>query len=100
MGSSVWDWGVAPFEKEEEIRVGLFYNRYLACNDGVGPSCYITGPPGGPRDDVKQRPECDEEDREALRMLLRKLGQTVQENYTICINYRHSVKDLISDRMW
>ncbi|KAL4890879.1 F-box domain protein [Aspergillus ambiguus] len=96
MGSGRWRYG-APFEKEEDIRVGLFINRYMTCYDGYGPSCYIV------RNHTLQEgervsPECDREDQEALRMLLQKLGQTVQENYTM--DDGSNVKDLVSDRRW
>ncbi|KAF9888943.1 hypothetical protein FE257_008112 [Aspergillus nanangensis] len=78
MGSSGWFHG-APFEKEEEIRVDLFddWYMYMACYDGYGPTCYMNDDVD-PEQGEREPPKCNEEDREALRMLLRKVGQTVE----------------------
>ncbi|KAJ5161457.1 hypothetical protein N7492_006849 [Penicillium capsulatum] len=81
IGSGYWFDGV-PFEQEDEIKPGLYYNRYMACYDGFGPSPYMERAPG--EDGIEKgwwqkRPECDEEDRAALRRLLGKIGQSIEE---------------------
>lgn len=85
IGRSNW-YPDIPFEQERDIKVGLYYNRYMCCYDGYGPSPYMEG------EDPKElanlengwrpSPECDDEDRAALRKLLAKLGQSVQESYS------------------
>lgn len=97
MGSSGWC-GLAPFEKEDEIQVALFSNRYMACYDGYGPSIYMTD--GDISEDYERKaPSCNEEDRDALRSLLRKLGQPVKESYSLTRRGYNSgtVKGLICD---
>ncbi|RHZ54879.1 F-box protein [Aspergillus thermomutatus] len=78
IGSSDWYQGV-PFEKEAEITIGLFKNRYMACYDGYGPSPYLE-PDFVPHEWEKEGPKCDEEDRDSLRLLLEKTGQSLVED--------------------
>lgn len=84
IGRSNWDFDI-PFEQEKDIKVGLYYNRYMCCYDGYGPSPYMEGENPEYIADLETAwrplPECDDEDRTALRKLLAKLGQSVQENY-------------------
>ncbi|CAG8116993.1 unnamed protein product [Penicillium salamii] len=85
IGRSDWSPDI-PFEQERDIKVGLYYNRYMCCYDGWGPSSYMEGE--DPKELAKLEnewrpsPECDDEDRAALRKLLAKLGQSVQESYS------------------
>ncbi|OQE05723.1 hypothetical protein PENVUL_c022G09072 [Penicillium vulpinum] len=84
IGRSNW-YSNIPFEQERDIKVGLYSNRYMCCYDGYGPSPYMEGE--DPKDLAnienawRPSPECDDEDRAALRKLLAKLGQSVQESY-------------------
>jgi hypothetical protein len=68
-GSNSWYDGI-PFEKEGAITTGLGVERYMSCDDGIGPSPYW--------EDTKI--DCDDKDRDALRALFRKIGQEVAEN--------------------
>ena len=97
MGSSDWHNGPS-FENEGDIHVGLFADRYMACCNGYGPTCFMVPDEQSVEEGERVRPRCDEEDREALRMLLRKLGHTVKETYTM--RYEHEVKELICSRRW
>ncbi|KAB8226523.1 hypothetical protein BDV33DRAFT_186595 [Aspergillus novoparasiticus] len=81
MGTTCWSEGM-PFEKETKINIGLMNDRYMACYDGYGPSPYITGHHTY-ADDEKAAPECDEEDRNALRLLLQSIGQTASNSWSI-----------------
>lgn len=83
-----------PFEQERDIKVGLFRNRYLRCYDGWGPSPYMYGEDDG-EPSWRLRPECDDEDRAALRRLLAKIGQSVEENYQMRFS---RVENLIESR--
>ncbi|KAF7158668.1 hypothetical protein CNMCM6106_005458 [Aspergillus hiratsukae] len=76
-GSSNWSEGV-PFEKEAKIKISLRENRYMACYDGYGPSPYLEGN-YRPDEWEQEAPQCDEKDKEALRLLLEKTGQGVAE---------------------
>ncbi|CAG7921780.1 unnamed protein product [Penicillium olsonii] len=99
IGRSQW-YPDVPFEQEMDIKVGLYYNRYMCCYDGTGPSPYMEGEkpenvtylePGW-----SLAPQCDDEDRAALRRLLAKLGQSAQESHFGSDNSR--VVDLIQTR--
>ncbi|KAJ5941959.1 hypothetical protein N7516_002127 [Penicillium verrucosum] len=83
IGRSNW-YPDIPFEQERDIKVGLYYNRYMCCYDGYGPSPYMEGEDPKELANLEWRPspECDDEDRAALRKLLAKLGQSVQESYS------------------
>ncbi|KAF7626505.1 F-box domain protein [Aspergillus flavus] len=90
MGTTCWSDGM-PFEKEANINIGLMNDRYMVCYDGYGPSPYMTGR-GNARDNEKVAPECDEEDRNALRLLLQSIGQSAPESWSV--DYRE-VEDLL-----
>lgn len=47
---------------------------------------------GNARDNEKVAPECDEEDRNALRLLLQSIGQSAPESWSV--DYRE-VEDLL-----
>lgn len=85
IGCSNW-YPDIPFEQERGIKVGLYPNRYMCCYDGYGPSPYMEGEDpknlANLEDAWRPSPECDDEDRAALRKLLAKLGQSVQESYS------------------
>ncbi|CAI7679008.1 unnamed protein product [Penicillium pancosmium] len=85
IGCSKW-YPDIPFEQERGIKVGLYYNRYMCCYDGYGPSPYMEGEDpkniANLENGWRPSPECDDEDRAALRNLLAKLGQSVQESYS------------------
>ncbi|OOQ90346.1 F-box domain protein [Penicillium brasilianum] len=85
IGHSNWSPDI-PFEQEMDIRVGLYFNRYMCCYDGYGPTPYMEGENPKKRTTLENEwrpsPECDDEDRAALRKLLAKLGQSVQESYS------------------
>lgn len=53
----------------------LHDERYFLCRDGMGPSPYLY--PGHNTD--PERPMCDQEDRDGLHSLLRKIGQRIIE---------------------
>lgn len=76
MGESCVWWKEFPFEKERDMRMGLFKNRYMAFD-------FVTGYRTGPGEDwpavARERPSCDEQDKDALWGLLRKIGQHVGE---------------------
>lgn len=74
-GSGNWDDG-APFEEEGRMRNKLHGERYYLCRDGTGPSPYIY--PDNNTD--PERPLCDQEDRDALHSLLKKIGQRIIED--------------------
>lgn len=96
MGTTCWSNSGEgmPFEKETKINIGLMNDRYMACYDGYGPSPYMTGP-HQPQDYEKAAPECDEEDRNALRLLLKTIGQSTLDSWSL--GYRE-VKDLLDTR--
>ncbi|KAF3394485.1 hypothetical protein F1880_005319 [Penicillium rolfsii] len=81
IGSSDWCPDI-PFEQENDIKVGLYRNRYMCCYDGMGPSPYMEGhspqqlAKSGKEWRWRPSPECDDEDHEALLKLLAKLGQS------------------------
>lgn len=81
IGTTEWPSEI-PFEQESDIKVGLYRNRYMCCYDGYGPSPYMKGDEGGD-ENWRAAPECDYEDQVALRRLLGKLGQSVEENYSV-----------------
>ncbi|KAJ6062489.1 uncharacterized protein N7446_006609 [Penicillium canescens] len=100
IGRSNW-YPDIPFEQERDIKVGLYYNRYMCCYDGYGPSPYMEGEDPEELANLENAwrpsPECDDEDRAALRKLLAKLGHSVQESYS----NRHSgghIVDLVQRR--
>jgi hypothetical protein len=88
-----WDLGMGlPFEKELDVRPALMKDRYMAFNGGLGPSQFIAE--GGTLGDGEDEwPSCDDEDREALKALYRKIGQRVDCG-EITIGYRE-VRDLV-----
>ncbi|PIG86510.1 F-box domain protein [Aspergillus arachidicola] len=90
MGTTCWSEGM-PFEKEIKINIGLMNDRYMACYDGYGPSPYITCHHTY-QDYEKAPPECDEEDRNALRLLLKSLSQGAPDSWSV--GYRE-VEDLL-----
>lgn len=75
--SESWDRWVLPFENENAIIPALMQDRYLVFDGGIGPSPfveqwdYLEMNPGG------EWPECDEEDKSALKELYAKIGQQV-----------------------
>ncbi|OQE44846.1 hypothetical protein PENCOP_c002G04342 [Penicillium coprophilum] len=100
IGRSNWHTNI-PFEQERDIKVGLHHNRYMCCYDGWGPSPYMEGGDlknlANLKDGWRLSPECDDEDRAALRKLLAKLGQSVQENYWDSY-YDDYIVDLVQKR--
>ncbi|KAL5336351.1 hypothetical protein BJX70DRAFT_282656 [Aspergillus crustosus] len=76
-----WEDDTTPFEKEDQIRI-KFYESYMVYCDGFGPSQYmerlIYDSTEGYDDGEKLKPS--EEDEAALKELLTKLGQTVDED--------------------
>ncbi|KAE8168323.1 hypothetical protein BDV40DRAFT_284312 [Aspergillus tamarii] len=88
MGTTCWSNSGEgmPFEKETQINIGLMNDRYMACYDGYGPSPYMAGP-HDPQDYEKAAPECGEEDRNALQLLLKSIGQSVPDS---CIELRRN----------
>ncbi|KAE8361241.1 hypothetical protein BDV27DRAFT_167134 [Aspergillus caelatus] len=84
MGTTCWSYSGEgmPFEKETKINIGLMNDRYMACYDGYGPSPYMTGL-HKPQEYEKAAPECDEEDRNALRLLLKSIGQSAQDSCSV-----------------
>lgn len=87
IGSTDWFDGV-PFEQENNIKVGLYRNRYMTCYDGYGPSAYMEGEDkdklSHPEDDEwRSRPQCDDEDQAALQRLLTKLGQSADQKHSM-----------------
>lgn len=101
IGSSNW-YPDIPFEQERDIKVGLYYNRYMCCYDGYGPSPYMEGEDPKELADLENAwrpsPECDDEDRAALRKLLAKLGQSVQESYSNSNSGGGRIVDLVQRR--
>ncbi|KAJ5742123.1 hypothetical protein N7533_011532 [Penicillium manginii] len=99
IGRSDW-YPDIPFEQERDIKVGLYHDRYMCCYDGYGPSPYIRGEDleniGSIEDGERPSPRCDDEDRAALRRLLAKLGQSVQESFKD--QYCERVVDLVQTR--
>jgi hypothetical protein len=89
-GSSNWSEGV-PFEKEAKIKISLRENRYMPCYDGYGPSPYLESN-YSPDEWEKEAPKCEEEDRNALRLLLEKTGQGVVE-IPLLSPYQYTVED-------
>ncbi|GFG18205.1 hypothetical protein IFM5058_08893 [Aspergillus udagawae] len=90
IGSGDWGHGV-PFEKEDEVKICLRENRYMVCYDGYGPSPYLE-PDYRPHEWERGAPQCDDKDRESLRLLFEKTGQRV-----IKIPFLSSYQDLISE---
>ncbi|KAE8372459.1 hypothetical protein BDV26DRAFT_301880 [Aspergillus bertholletiae] len=83
MGATCW-WSIdeaMPFEKEAKTNIGLLNDRYMVCYDGYGPSPYM--PDGSYKDHEKTVPDCDEEDRDALRLLLKSLSQNEPECWSL-----------------
>lgn len=94
IGSGDWNGVEYPepgdaFRDTETMEVGLYPDRYMAYDEGIGPSQF-TDEPSSERGDWKKyhpeapelgpRPECDEEDESALRSLLKSIGQAVVAN--------------------
>ncbi|KAJ5154682.1 uncharacterized protein N7500_010121 [Penicillium coprophilum] len=91
--NEAWDsedgWGL-PFEKELDLVPGLMQDRYMEFDGGLGPSQFIS-----PRweNEKEDWPHCDDEDREALKALYRKIKQQVD-----CGEFQvgcHEVADLV-----
>ncbi|KAL4862215.1 hypothetical protein BDV12DRAFT_190563 [Aspergillus spectabilis] len=76
-----WEDDTTPFEREERIRIG-FYESYMVYCDGFGPSQYmkriIFDMDDGYVDGGVLKPS--EDDEAALKRLLGKLGQSVDED--------------------
>lgn len=77
--NEAWSGISMPFEKEKGIVPALQRDRYMAFDSGIGPCQFLGrrdidsieyGPAG-------QRPTCDDEDRDALKALYRKIGKQV-----------------------
>lgn len=63
-----------PFEKELELVPVLMQERYMAFDGGIGPSQTFSSRWTSEKEDW---PHCDDEDREALKALYRKIRQQV-----------------------
>ncbi|KAJ6031012.1 hypothetical protein N7540_001744 [Penicillium herquei] len=100
IGRSTW-YPDIPFEQESDINVGLYHNRYMSCYDGYGPSPYmevkLPNNPANLENGWRLSPECDDEDRAALRKLLAKLGQSVEEGYSTKL-FGDRIVDLVERR--
>ncbi|KAJ5192326.1 hypothetical protein N7449_008468 [Penicillium cf. viridicatum] len=84
-----------PFEKELDLVPALMRDRYMEFDGGVGPSQFIS-----PRSDPQGEhwPQCNDEDREALKALYRKIKQQVD-----CGEFAvgdHEVVDLAELHPW
>ncbi|KAJ5519987.1 hypothetical protein N7463_000440 [Penicillium fimorum] len=71
--NSDYGWGL-PFEKELDLVPVLMQERYMEFDGGIGPSQF-----NSPRRERDKEfwPHCDDEDREALKALYRKIKQQV-----------------------
>ena len=95
--NEAWDEYGLPFETEENVVPALTQHRYMRFDDGTGPYQFIEFEddrgrfgPGG------LRPTCDEEDRDALKALYRKIGQRLDcETFSIG---RYMVEDLVQKK--
>lgn len=76
--NEAWDEYSLPFEKEKDIVPALRHHRYMAFDSGTGPYQFI-GQMNDPDryEPAGQRPTCDDEDRDALKALYRKIGKQV-----------------------
>ncbi|KAJ5816271.1 hypothetical protein N7447_008504 [Penicillium robsamsonii] len=82
-------WGL-PFEKELDLVPVLMHERYMEFDGGIGPSQFTSS---RREDDKEAWPHCDDEDREALKALYRKIKQQVD-----CGNFEignYEVADLL-----
>ncbi|KAJ5800823.1 uncharacterized protein N7518_002891 [Penicillium psychrosexuale] len=75
--NEAWDSGYneLPFEKELDLRPALMCDRYMKFDSGTGPSHFLD--PRGGGEDREDWPQCDDEDREGLKALYRKINQQV-----------------------
>lgn len=81
IGTSDWTPGV-PFETEPEMRIGLPEERYGVFYDGWVPTPYLDAT-YRPEPWERSAPKCDKEDRKALRLLYKHIGQEVEESWTL-----------------
>lgn len=88
-----------PFEKELDLVPALMHDRYMAFEGGLveghlGPSQFIS--PGW--NEAGDWPQCDDEDREALKTLYGKIKQQVDcGEFTVG---DRKVVDLVETRPW
>ncbi|EEP80581.1 predicted protein [Uncinocarpus reesii 1704] len=74
IGKSMWCHEF-PFEKEREIEIGLFEDRYLTWDGGFHTRSSDFDIP----EELGDISSCDEEDKDALLALFQKIGQNVPE---------------------
>ncbi|KAJ6104256.1 hypothetical protein N7523_010576 [Penicillium sp. IBT 18751x] len=92
--SESWHRFVLPFESEREIVQALMQDRYLAFDGGTGPSPFLEKENYLEFHPDKEWPQCDEEDRSALKELYEKIGQRVDYG-TIEVHSDRTVEDLL-----
>jgi hypothetical protein len=92
--SAELDAWVLPFEKETEIVPALMQDRYLVFDGGVGPNQFNDRTHDFDFDSEEEWPDCDEEDRNALKKLYHKIGQQVDCG-KIEVSSRRTVEDLL-----
>ncbi|KAJ5128498.1 hypothetical protein N7448_002218 [Penicillium atrosanguineum] len=92
--SESWDDYVLPFENEKEIVIALMRDRYLALYGGTGPSPFLEKKDYLDMNPDEEWPECDEEDRSALKELYAKIGQQVDYG-RIKVNSQRKVESLL-----
>lgn len=75
--NEAWDTEDAmPFENEREIAPALMVDRYMAFDGGIGPSQFVS-PRWRGLNYPLDWPQCDDEDRDALKSLFKKINQQV-----------------------
>lgn len=91
--NEAWDEWSLPFEREEDIVPALKKDRYVGFDGGIGPYQFIDGIDEPAYGWGGQRPTCDEEDRDSLMALYRKIGRQVDCG-TFSIG-RYTVENLV-----
>ena len=95
--SESWDEYVLPFENEEEIVHALMHDRYQVFDSGTGPSPFLEKEDYLDINPEKEWPQCDKEDRSALKELYAKIGQQVDYG-RIKVNSQRIVENLLQTR--
>lgn len=92
--SASWDEYVLPFETEKEIVPALMRARYMAFEGGLGPSPFVGRKSFLDMNPESEWPDCDEEDRRALKELYQSIGKKVEYG-RVEVTPQRTVEDLL-----
>ncbi|KAJ5201648.1 uncharacterized protein N7498_006311 [Penicillium cinerascens] len=92
--SASWDEDVLPFETEKKIVPALMRARYMAFEGSLGPSPFVGRNSYLDMNPESEWPDCDEEDRRALKELYLSIGKKADYG-RIAATPQRTVEDLV-----